>query len=56
MTTAGYYLGGIPLIQRHFEKVVILIVLLSVLPVVFEILKSRRAIREVTREVVTERQ
>ena len=47
MTTAGYFLGGIPIIQRHFEKVVILIILISVLPVVFEILKSRRQIREI---------
>ena len=43
MTTAGYYLGGFPIIQRHFEKVVIAIVLISVLPVAFEVLKSRRA-------------
>ena len=42
MTTAGYYLGGFPIIQRHFEKVVIAIVLISVLPVAFEVLKSRR--------------
>jgi membrane-associated protein len=47
MTTAGYFLGGIPLIQRHFEKVVILIVLVSVLPVVYEVLKGRREIREI---------
>src|SRR4051794_18653151 len=43
MTTAGYYLGGFPIIQRHFEKVVIAIVLISVLPVVLEVLKSRRS-------------
>jgi len=42
MTTAGYFLGGIPIIQRHFEKVVILIVLLSVVPIGIELLKSRR--------------
>ena len=42
MTTAGYYLGGIPFVQRHFEKVVILIVLLSVLPIVIELVKARR--------------
>lgn len=42
MTTAGYFLGGIPIIQRHFEKVVILIVLVSVLPIAVEFLKSRR--------------
>jgi membrane-associated protein len=43
MTMAGYYLGGFPIIQKHFEKVVILIVLVSVLPVVLELLKARRA-------------
>jgi membrane-associated protein len=43
MTVAGYYLGGFPIIQKHFEKVVILIVLVSVLPVVLELLKARRA-------------
>ena len=43
MTMAGYYLGGFPIIQRHFEKVVIGIVLVSVLPILFEYLKSRRA-------------
>lgn len=42
MTTAGYFLGGFPIIQRHFEKVVIGIVLISVLPVVIELLKGRR--------------
>ena len=43
MTMAGYFLGGIPIIQRHFEKVVIAIVLISVLPIIVELLKNRRA-------------
>lgn len=42
MTLAGYWLGRIPIIQRHFEKVVLLIVLVSVLPVLLEYWKSRR--------------
>lgn len=42
MTMSGYFLGNVPLIRRHFEKVVILIVLISVLPIVFEYLKHRR--------------
>jgi len=33
MTLAGYLLGNVPFISEHFEKVVILIVLVSVLPV-----------------------
>lgn len=43
MTMAGYLLGGIPFIQRHFEKVVVGIVLVSVLPVVIEYLRHRRS-------------
>lgn len=42
MTLAGYWLGSVPLVRRHFEKVVIGIVLLSVLPVVLEYFKSRK--------------
>ena len=41
MTLAGYFLGEIPLIRRHFEKVVIGIVVVSVAPVVIHYLKSR---------------
>lgn len=41
MTMAGYMLGGIPIIQRHFEKVVIGIVFVSVVPIVVEYLKGR---------------
>jgi membrane-associated protein len=43
MTLAGYYLGGVPLIRAHFEKVVIGIVLVSVTPVLLELWKSRRS-------------
>ena len=41
MMGAGVFLGGLPIVQRHFEKVVILIVLVSVLPMVIEFWKSR---------------
>lgn len=44
MTLAGYYLGGVPLIRRNFEKVVIGIVIVSVLPLVIQFLKSRRSL------------
>jgi membrane-associated protein len=43
---AGYYLGGIPIIRAHFEKVVIGIVVLSVLPIAVQYLSSRRATPE----------
>jgi membrane-associated protein len=42
MTLAGYFLGGVPLIRRNFEKVVIGIVAVSVLPVVIQVWQSRR--------------
>jgi len=42
MTLAGYFLGGVPIIRRHFEKVVIGIVVVSVLPVIIHYLNSRR--------------
>jgi membrane-associated protein len=42
MTLAGYFLGGVPIVRRHFEKVVIGIVVVSVLPVIVHYLNSRR--------------
>ncbi|MBX9603209.1 MAG: VTT domain-containing protein [Bryobacteraceae bacterium] len=41
MVLAGYFLGGIPLIRQHFEKVVLGIVLVSVLPIGIEYLRHR---------------
>jgi membrane-associated protein len=41
MTFAGYFLGEIPWIRTNIEKVAIGIVLISVLPIVFEFLKHR---------------
>ncbi len=41
MTLGGYYLGNVSLVRRNFEKVVIAIVLVSVLPMVVQIWKSR---------------
>ncbi len=41
MTFAGYFLGEIPWIRANIEKVAIGIVLISVLPIVFEFLKHR---------------
>jgi membrane-associated protein len=43
MTLLGYKLGSVPIVRAHFEKVIILIVLVSVLPVVVQVLKSRSA-------------
>jgi membrane-associated protein len=42
MTMLGYTLGGVQVVRANFEKVVILIILVSLIPVFLEIVKSRR--------------
>ena len=41
ITLAGYFLGNIPIIRDNFSKVVLLIILLSILPIVFEVIKEK---------------
>jgi membrane-associated protein len=43
MTLAGYYLGEVPVIRRNFEKVVLGIVVVSLLPLAIQYWQSRRA-------------
>lgn len=38
---AGYFLGSIDFVRDNFEKVVFLIIILSVLPVIFSLIKSK---------------
>ena len=42
MTIAGYFLGSIPFVKENIDFVAIGIVLLSLIPVVFEVLRQRR--------------
>ncbi len=42
MTLAGYFLGSIPIIKENIDLVAIAIVLLSLVPVVFEVLRQRK--------------
>lgn len=46
LTGAGYFFGTIPIVQKNFSLVVLAIIGLSVLPVVFELVKSRQAGRK----------
>ena len=46
MTTLGYVLGEIPLVKRHLEKVILLIIFISVLPVIAEAVKAFRKPKE----------
>ncbi|MEX0978909.1 MAG: hypothetical protein WDZ48_08670, partial [Pirellulales bacterium] len=45
MTSCGYFLGQIPWIRDHFEWVVIIIVLVSLLPLMIGALRHWRARR-----------
>ena len=42
-TLAGYFFGNLPFVQEHFELVVVAIVLISVMPAVYEYIKGKRA-------------
>ena len=42
MTMLGYGLGNIPFIRHYFDKVILLIIFLSLLPTVIEVAKARR--------------
>jgi membrane-associated protein len=48
MSLLGYSLGNVAIVKQHFEKVIILIVVVSVLPVLWEIFKHRRAAKNET--------
>jgi membrane-associated protein len=42
MTMLGYELGGIPFIRHYFDKVILLIVFVSLLPTAIEVYRARR--------------
>ncbi len=41
ITLVGYFLGNIPIVKDNFSKVVIAIIILSILPIIFEFIKER---------------
>lgn len=41
ITLAGYFLGNIPIVRDNFSKVVLLIIVVSILPIVFELVKEK---------------
>jgi len=43
MVTLGWWLGGIPIVRRHFEKVVVFVALIAFVPVIIQYLKQRNA-------------
>jgi len=42
VTTLGYFLGQIAFVRDNIEKILILVVLVSVLPVIIELIRARR--------------
>ncbi len=46
LLAAGWVFGGFPWVQKHFESVVVAIVIISVLPGVVEYLRARAAARK----------
>lgn len=46
ITLAGYYLGDFPIVKNNFEKVVIGIVLVSVVPIFIQLIKEYRRKRK----------
>jgi membrane-associated protein len=45
LTMMGYWFGGLEWVAKHFEAVVVAIIVISVLPLVFEYWKAKRAAR-----------
>jgi membrane-associated protein len=41
MTILGYLLGGIPFVRQHFEKFVLLVIFVSLLPLIIQVIRSR---------------
>lgn len=44
MTLLGYGLGQVPIVQKYFDQVVLLIIVISLIPAALQILKSRRGV------------
>jgi membrane-associated protein len=42
MTMLGYELGSVPVVRQNFDKVILLIIFLSLLPTIIEVGKARR--------------
>ncbi len=41
ITLAGFFLGNVPVIKDNFSKVVLMIIFLSILPIIYEVVKEK---------------
>jgi len=46
LTAAGYFFGGIPIVKKNFELVILAIIILSILPGIFEWWKAHSAAKK----------
>lgn len=51
LTLAGYFLGQIEIIRNNFEKVVLLIIFISIVPIIVSIIKNKMQKKEAPLEV-----
>ncbi len=51
MTMLGYELGSVPLVRHYFDKVILLIIFVSLLPTIIEVIKARRAPKPEAKQV-----
>ena len=48
---AGYYFGNLPVVQKNFKLVIVGVIVVSVLPIVFEAIKHRREVAKEAKAV-----
>lgn len=46
VTTLGYYLGEIEIVRNNIEIAIVVVILISLLPVIFELIKHRKSVAE----------
>ncbi|MGC4017332.1 MAG: DedA family protein [Luteolibacter sp.] len=51
---AGWFLGGVPFVKKHFEIVVLAIIGISLLPVIIEVLKAKLRAKQQSSETPAE--
>jgi len=49
-TYAGYFFGSIPFVEKNFKYVILAIIIISVLPMVYEVLRARSEMKNRARE------
>ena len=51
---AGYFFGSLPFVQKNFELIILAIIIVSVLPAVFEVIKERRSNKTTSSNQISE--